>query len=122
MTKNTKIAKFLRNTSKTALIIFSSLCFIFALLSGSGRYGGGLRGILLNSPNAIPWLLFFIIIYISLKKELILGLISIFVGVITLFFFRTYRSLTLFLVISFPFIITGTMLIISRYLGNENNL
>jgi hypothetical protein len=32
-----------------------------ALLSGSKEYGGELKGIVMNSPNALPWVLVFIL-------------------------------------------------------------
>ena len=55
---------------KAAYVIslaLASLVFIFALISGSEAYGGGFSAIIKNSPNALPWLLYMVLILASLK-------------------------------------------------------
>ena len=61
MNKN-KIAKILRYTARTILLFISIFWFVFALLSGAEEYGGGVKGIITNSPNALPWLLLFVLV------------------------------------------------------------
>ena len=113
MKNNTKITKYLRYTSRTALIIITTFWFIFALLSGTEKFGGGIKGISQNIPNALPWLLLFVIIYISWKKEFIGGLAITLIGLFTIFFFQTYKSLITLLGISLPFLIIGVFLLLS---------
>ena len=54
-----RIIKYTRYTARTILIFVSSFWFVFALLSGAEQYGGGIKGVMMNSPNALPWLVFF---------------------------------------------------------------
>jgi len=110
---NTKITKYLRYTSRTALIIITTFWFIFALLSGSEKLGGGLKGILQNIPNALPWLLLFVIVYAAWKWEFIGGLAITLIGLFTIFFFQTYKSLITWLGISLPLLIIGVFLLLS---------
>ena len=72
---NLKLAKYLRCFTRTILLIISVFWFVFALLSGSADYGGGLKGILMNSPNALPWLLLLFLVYIAFKWELVAGVL-----------------------------------------------
>ena len=77
-----KAATFLRNTARYFLLITGILVFIFALPSGSEGYGGGLKGILYNSPNAAPWLLLLIFIYVAWKWEFVGGLLILLLGIL----------------------------------------
>ena len=116
MKNNIKIAKYLRYTSRITLIIIAISWFVFALLSGSEKLGGGLKGILQNIPNALPGLLLFVIVYVAWKRELIGGLAVTLIGLFTIFFFQTYKSLITLLGISLPLIIIGVFLLTSWYL------
>ena len=121
MNKN-KIAKYLRCTVRTILLVVSIFWFIFALFSGAEEYGGGLKGVLMNSPNALPWLLLFLLIYIAWKKELIGGSLITLMGFLTIFFFKTYEHLLIFMLLSLPLILLGGSLIVSYYLDkNKKN-
>lgn len=116
MKNNIKIANYLRYILRTSLIIISITWFVFALLSGSENFGGGLKGVLSNIPNALPWLLLFVIIYVAWKRELVGGIIIILTGLFTIFFFQTYKSLVTLLGISLPLIIISIFLLMSWYL------
>jgi len=118
MNKN-KLAKYLRSTARTVLLFVSVFWFIFALSSGAEEYGGGLKGVLMNSPNALPWLLLFLLIYIAHKRELIGGSLIVLIGFLTIFFFKTYQHLIVFILISLPLILLGGSLIISYYLDKN---
>ena len=121
MNKN-KLAKYLRSTARTILLIVSIFWFIFALLSGAEEYGGGLKGIIANSPNVLPWLLLFVLLRISWKKELIGGFLIVLMGLATINFFKTYQHIETFMLISLPLIILGGFLITSFYLDkNKEN-
>jgi len=101
------------------LIVVVTFWFIFALLSGSEEYGGGLKGIILNSPNALPWLLLGVLVYVAFKWELMGGLLIAGMGVFTVFFFNAYKSPLVFFAISVPLIVLGGLLIGIRYLTKQ---
>ena len=119
MKDKTQLAKYLRYTARTILLIITALVFVFSLLSGSEEYGGGIKGILKNSPNALPWLLLFVFIYVAWKWELVGGAIVALMGVFTVFFFHSYRFPIVFFAISVPLIILGSFFIASWYLTRE---
>jgi hypothetical protein len=92
---------------------------VFALLSGSEEHGGGLKGIIRNSPNSLSWFLFFGLIYLAWKKELIGGVLISTLGIITILAFHTYKNIITFSIISLPLIIAGILLIISYFLKKK---
>lgn len=113
-----KLAKYLRNTARYILLVLGILVFIFALLSGSEDYGGGISGIIKNSPNALPWLILLIIIFIAWKWELVGGIIITLIGIVMLYFFN-FRGPNFFLVtfiLTLVIVILGSFFIISWYL------
>jgi hypothetical protein len=111
--KTIKIARWLRYVARTVLVIASVFWFVFALFSGAEGFGEGMKGVLINSPNALPWLLLFVLVWVVWKWELIGGiLISVF-GLVTVFFFDTYEEVISFLIISLPLILLGGSLIVS---------
>ena len=110
--KSTKIIKIF-------LLVFATLVFIFSLLSGAETQSGGIKRIILNSPNSLPWLFLLIIVYFLWKKELIGGLLLSSMGIFTIIFFRFYRTLIGLFVISIPFIIFGALFIINAHLKNK---
>ena len=114
-----KAAKFLRYASRTVLVIVSSFWFVFALLSGSGKYGGGIKGIMMNSPNALPWLLLGVLVYVAFKWELVGGLLVAGMGVFTVFFFNAYKSAFVFFSISVQLVVLGGLLLASWYLTKK---
>ena len=118
MKNNEKIAKYLRNIARYVLLIFGILVFIFALLSGSEDYGGRLHGIIKNSPNALPWLLLLILIFVAWKWELVGGILITLLGVFLLFFFVICGNnffLSTLIITLIP-IIFGCFFILSWYL------
>lgn len=119
MKNKIKVAKVLRYISRTILLLVAIFWFIFALLSGAEGYGGGLKGIIMNSPNALPWLLLFVFIYIAWKWELIGGILVALTGLCTIFAFDTFESIPAFLLITVPLIVLGAFLIISWHLTKK---
>lgn len=117
--KKAKLAHIIGKTAKIILLIVAIFWFVFALLSGSADYGGGLRGILMNSPNAIPWAILLGVTYLAWKKELIGGIIIVVLGIATMFAFNTFREMITFLLISFTLILLGAALIVSWYLKKK---
>jgi hypothetical protein len=91
------------------LLFIAAFWFVFALLSGAEEYGGGLQGLIKNSPNALPWLILLIFVFVAWKWSLAGGIIIIGLGIASIFMF----GIELFgvLAISFPLIILGGTLI-----------
>lgn len=85
--KQPKVAKILRNIARYTLLFLISITFIFALLSGSKDYGEGFTGILKNSPNTLPWLLLFLLLFIAWKRKLLGGIIVTLFGLYLMYFF-----------------------------------
>ncbi|MCP5064004.1 MAG: hypothetical protein GY936_16300 [Ignavibacteriae bacterium] len=118
-----KIANILRNISRFTLLLLGILVFIFALLSGSENYGGGISGIIKNSPNAIPWLILLLLVFVAWKWELIGGIIITLLGLGMIYFFN-FSGPNFFLV---TFILTlfitvlGSFFLLSWYLRKSNN-
>ena len=97
-------------------LICSGTQFIFALLSGAEGYGGGLKGVIMNSPNSLPWLLLFVFVYVAWKWELVGGSLVALIGFFTIFMFDAFEEPFVFLAISLPLMLLGAFLIISWYL------
>ena len=113
------LAQSLRYTARIALVILAMFWFVFALLSGSEQYGGGLNRIIRNSPNALPWLLLFVLDYVEFRWELIGGILIILAGVLTVPFFNTLESLFLLLTVSLPLMVLGGFFTLSWYITNK---
>lgn len=81
-----KTATFLQNGARYILLLIGSILFAFALLSGSEDYGGGFGGLLKNSPNALPWLLFIALVALSWKQQLLAGVLITVFGAAMVYF------------------------------------
>lgn len=112
--KKQRVALAFRKLVLSLLLLFSLFWFFFALVSGSEAYGGGFRGILFNSPNALPWLILFGIVYVAWRWGRIGGSLLLLFGVFTLFMFDTWKDPIGFLLISFPFLLLGGVLLWSE--------
>ena len=92
--------------------------FIFALLSGANDYGGGLIGIIKNSPNALPWAALLVVLFIAWKKEKIGGVILTALGIVLVYFFNfsgpNFWWSTFIITLLIP--ILGSFFLISDYL------
>lgn len=82
------IATILRNIARYFLLILGILVFIFALLSGAEGYGGGFEGVIKNSPNALPWLILLILVYVAWRWELLGGIIITLLGLSMVYYFN----------------------------------
>lgn len=102
------------------LVIVSSFWFVFSLLSGAQKHGQGIKAILMNSPNAMPWLLLAVLVLVAFKWEMAGGLLVAGIGVFTVFFFNAYKSAIVFFAIPVPLVIIGCFLIVSWYLENQS--
>jgi hypothetical protein len=104
-----KLFSFLYWLPRTIVVIFSLFWFVFALLSGAEELGGGFRGVLLNSPNAIPWLLFFGMVGISFKWPKIGGGVFVILGLFMSVFFDWWKEPLLFPTLILPVIVCGLL-------------
>jgi len=100
-----------RNVLRYILLIFGILITLFAILSGTERYGGGIEGIIKNSPNALPWIVFIVLVLISWKWEFIGGISLIIFGGCMMFFFNFSLIPTL---ISLLIIASGVIIILTK--------
>ncbi len=66
-----------RYLARTLLLLITTLCFVFAMLSGAEQYGGGLKGIMLNSPNVLPWATLYLINVLTWNFERVGGMVLI---------------------------------------------
>ena len=81
-----------RYIARFSLLTISIIVFVFALLSGSENYGGGFMGVLKNSPNALPWLIVLVLVYIAWKWELVGGITVTLFGMYLVYFFNFQGS------------------------------
>jgi hypothetical protein len=119
--KNRKaiIASILRSIARYTLLVFGVLIFLFALMSGAEGFGGGIRGIIKNGPNAVPWLLLVILVVVAWKWELVGGILITLLGLFALGFFGIF-SHNVFIgtqIISLIPVVLGSFLILSWYLS-----
>ena len=118
-----KFAGILRNIARYTLLVLSVTVIIFALLSGSENYGGGIAGIIKNSPNAIPWLILLFLVYIAWKRELTGGIIIILSGIWMTYFFNftgpNFFPVTFILTSAIT--ILGSLFVISWYLRRSKS-
>jgi len=111
-----KITRFCRNFTRWILLIISILIFVFALLSSASGFGGELRCIIKNSPNALSWLLLLIINWIVWKSELVGSILLIVFAIATGFFFGGFSdNLFVLFVITIPLLILAILLILYHF-------
>jgi len=116
-----KIAKKICGFSLILLFTLSILLFIFSLLSGAESFGGGVKGIINNFPNTIPWIFLLIAVFIAFKWQLIGGIIILIMGIFTIFFFNASENIFVLFGISTPLIVLAKLLIITWYLDNTKH-
>lgn len=119
---NLLLAKYLRGTTRYTLLVVLSLTFVFAIFSGSGDYGGGLKGVVKNSMNGAPWLLMLIMLFVAWKWELIGGILIILLGFGAMYFFCfPWKGFEFAFFLSLFIIIFGSLFIVSWYLTRKAN-
>ncbi|MDX2361160.1 MAG: hypothetical protein QNK23_10155 [Crocinitomicaceae bacterium] len=111
-------ANILRAFARFGLLVIGLLLFGFALISGSEELGGGFMGIVKNSPNALPWLVILVLVFIAWKWEFVGGVLITTVGLL-LFIFFNLMGPNFFLVTAIftgTIVLFGTFFILSWYL------
>ena len=121
-TSRIKTANIVRNMARYSLLVISILVFIFALFSGAEAYGGGINGLIKNSPNALPWVLLLFLVYIAWKWELIGGAIVSLLGLFMVYFFNFTGSnfYPITFIITLFITLFGLMFLYSWYLRIDN--
>ncbi|MCD6116220.1 hypothetical protein J7K93_04325 [bacterium] len=121
--RSIKTANILRNTARYFLLVLGILVFVFALFSGSENNGGGVSGIIKNSPNALPWFVLLVLIFLAWKQELVGGIIICLLGIAGMYFFNIQgQNFFLFtFILTLLIIILGSFFIISWYLRKREN-
>jgi hypothetical protein len=81
-----------RYIARTLLLSITTLCFVFAMLSGAEQYGGGLKGIMQNSPNALPWAALYLINVLTWRFERVGGMALIVATLFMVNFFHVMKG------------------------------
>ena len=113
-----KIANILRKVARYGLLTIVAFVIGFALLSGAEKYGGGLYGVVQNSPNALPWLVLLGLVYVAWRWEKIGGTLITTAGIVAVYFFNfegTHFYWQVF-VLTLLIVILGMCFLISAYL------
>ena len=114
-----QIAKRICQFTRLSLLVFTIFWMLFALLSGAERIGGGIRGVIYNAPNALPWFILLIFVLLTFKWEFIGGIAIILMGFFTLFFFNAPENHFILWMISIPIIIFGIIFLLSWHLSRK---
>lgn len=85
------MARFYRISARVLGLVYGVLIFVFALFSGAEAGGNSLEAIFKNSPNALPWLVYLLMVFIAWKRELTGGILLIVFGIFFLFFFEVFE-------------------------------
>jgi len=115
------IKKLIYWTPRIIILIIAVLFFIFALLSGSEEYGGGINGVLMNSPNALPWLVLFLLVGVAWKWEKIGGWFFILFAIFSVFFFNVFKSPGVLLFVTLPILLVGILFLISSKFNKKKS-
>ncbi len=115
------VANYFRRIARYGLLVMSVFVFFFALFSGAENYGGGIEGIMLNSPNAMPWLILLLFLLIAWHWELLGGVLIMLIGLTLLYFFN-FQGPNFFLttfILTILITILGLFFMISWYLRQK---
>ncbi len=113
-----KWIKWTRNAARILLLIISVVLLVFSLISGMEAYGNGLSALVKNSPNALPWVILFIVSLIAYKRHVFGGFLTLIIGLWMLYFFNfrggNFFMTTFIVTLLIPFL--GFVLITTGYL------
>lgn len=101
-------------TPRVLAIIFTAFLSIFALdVFGEGY--SFLETLVALFMHLVPTFILIILLVIAWKKELVGGILFLCVGAAFIFWFKTYEDIINFLLISFPILLVGALLVLSHY-------
>ncbi len=107
----------LRFCCKIALIVLLVFWFTFALLSGAAKFGGGIRGVLLNVPNAVPWAILVGIVGATWKRDFFGSVVILGIGIGSVFIL--YKTTFTLIGISLPITGIGVLLLLSCFIEHK---
>jgi len=102
-----------KTIAKILALLYAGFFTLFALFSGADP-ALGMKGVLLNFPNVIPWLLVWVALFITWKNSKIGGWLFLALALASMFFFHSYQGIIPFLLISFPLIIMGGLFLYNK--------
>lgn len=97
----------IKRISRTILLVIAAFWFGFGMLSGAESFGGGWKGVLTNLPNALPWFLLLVFIYLTWHFEIVGAVLILLVGAATIFFFDALSHPMVFGLITLPVLVLG---------------
>lgn len=100
-----------KTISRTLLLVLGAFWFGFGAFSGAETFGGGLKGVLTNIPNALPWFLLLVFVYLSWYYEIVGSILVLLVGAATIFFYDALGHPIVFGLITLPILVLGTALL-----------
>lgn len=83
-----RVARVLKVSSRIVLVILALGLFAFSFMSGSESYGGGLKGMLQNMPNTMPWAGLLLLVIASWKWQLWASILVFLATLFLLYFFN----------------------------------
>ncbi len=101
------------------LILVTLFWTAFALLSGAEQAGGGIAGLIRNSPNAVPWLVALGALTLAHRFPVAVGLAFVAFAVLTLVQFDTHRHVVTFVFFTLPFAVFGALMAWSGKIGKR---
>jgi hypothetical protein len=102
-----------KKISRTVLLVIGAFWFGFGMFSGAESFGGGFRGVLTNLPNALPWFLLLVFVYLSWYFEIVGSILVLLAGAATIIFFDALGHPVVFVLITLPILALGTALLVS---------
>ena len=112
MSSQSKTLRILRPLVRALLVVFALFWSVFALLSGATQSGQGIGAVLHNLPNALPWLVLVVFVYIAFRWELVGGILIALTGLVSIIFLNALSSPVVLFVISLPLVVLGGALIL----------
>jgi hypothetical protein len=108
-----RAARLLRVVARGTLILVCLFWFVFALLSGAEELGGGLGGILRNSPNALPWVVLALLIALAFRFERAGGAMIVLAGGLAALQFNAVQAWQAMVLIPLPVVLCGVALFVT---------
>lgn len=108
------MTRVLKIASLATLMLLGLVWFGFALVSGAQD---GLRGLIMNLPNALPWLSLLAIVGVAFRWDLAGGFLALMAGIAAALFFNAWANPAVLLAIVAPLFGAGAGLIICHFLG-----
>jgi hypothetical protein len=108
-----RAARLLRVVARGALILVCLFWFVFALLSGAEELGGGVGGVLRNSPNALPWVVLALLIALAFRFERAGGAMIVLAGGLAALQFNAVQAWQTMALIPLPVVLCGVALFVT---------